>query len=191
MTIPFQPSLFAPAATGPEGLAYQPGLLTTDEEAALIAAFAGLPFEAYEFRGYSARRKVVYFGWRYVDDRKVGKLTEIPDFLLPLRDKAAAFAGLAPGALGHALINDYEPGAAIGWHRDRPAFGEVVGFSLGAPAPLRFRRPKGKGWERFTQVVEPRSAYLLRGPARSEWQHSIPPAAAQRYSVTFRTLAQK
>lgn len=187
---PVQPSLFDAVAIGPEGFVYERGLLSTEQEASLISTFADLPFEAYEFRGYNARRRVVYYGWRYDGDAKLGRIGEIPDFLKPLRDRAAAFAGVEPEALVHALINDYEPGAAIGWHRDRPGFGEVIGISLGSEAPMRFRRPKGSGWERITHTLEPRSAYLLTGPARQEWQHSIPPARAQRWSVTFRTLAE-
>jgi len=34
----------------------------------------------------------------------------------------------------------------------------------------------------------PRSAYLLRGPARRDWEHSIRPVGELRFSVTFRTL---
>ena len=39
-------------------------------------------------------------------------------------------------------------------------------------------------------VAEPRSAYLLSGPARSVWEHSIPPVGEPRYSVTFRNLRE-
>ena len=185
-----QPSLFGAETSGPEGFVYERGLLLPEQEAELTAIFEGLPFKAYEFRGYNGKRRVVYFGWRYDAEGKLGQTEAIPDFLLPVRDAATAFAGLEADALVHALINHYEPGAAIGWHRDRPAFGDVVGVSLGGPVPLRFRRPRGEGWERLSQTLEPGSAYLLRGPVRSEWQHSIPPAKTARYSVTFRTLAE-
>ncbi len=181
----------APAPAGPEGFAYRPGLITPEEEAALAARFETLPFKPYEFRGYLGARRTVAYGWRYADDGKaiVGVQT-IPDFLQEVRAKAAAFAGLEPEALAQALVADYPPGAPIGWHRDRPAFGQVLGVSLLTPAPLRLRleRPGG-GWDRVTQVLEPRSAYRLSGPARHRWQHSIPPLESQRYSITFRTLA--
>jgi alkylated DNA repair dioxygenase AlkB len=98
-------------------------------------------------------------------------------------------AGLAPEALVHALVNEYPPGAPIGWHRDKAAFGQVVGVSLLSPCTLRFRRPDGSGWERRSLTLEPRSAYWLAGEARLAWEHSIPPVEALRYSVTFRTLA--
>jgi alkylated DNA repair dioxygenase AlkB len=86
------------------------------------------------------------------------------------------------------LVNEYRPGAPIGWHRDRPQFEDVVGVSLGAPGRFRFRRKAGVGWERMALTVEPRSVYLLRGSARTEWEHSLPPAPELRYSITFRSL---
>jgi len=186
-----QASLFDDPAPGPPGFVYRPDAITRAEEAALAKAVGRLDLRAFEMRGYSARRRVAYFGRRY-DDGARG-LTDgppIPDFLQALREKAADLAGVTPDALVHALINEYPPGAPIGWHRDRPAFGQVVGFSLLSPAVMRFRRAReGGGWERRSLTLEPRSAYGLAGEARSVWEHSIPPVAALRYSITFRTLA--
>ena len=105
-----------------------------------------------------------------------------------MRDRAALLADVAPDAFVHALIIEYARGAGIGWHRDRPVFGDVVGISLGSDVPLRFRLREGAKWRRFTLTAKPRSAYLLRGPAREEWEHSIAPVAALRYSITLRTL---
>ena len=85
-------------------------------------------------------------------------------------------------------INQYQPGAGIGWHRDKAEFDEVPAVSLLAPCNLRFRRESGETWERASLTVEPRSAYLLSGPARSVWQHSIPALDRLRYSITLRTL---
>ena len=194
MIMTAQLALFeAPAPKGPEGFVYRPDLITPEEEVALAAQFQSLPFKPYEFRGYLGARRTVAFGWRYADDGKaIVKVQAIPDFLLEVRAKAAAFAGLDPEALAQALVTEYPPGAPIGWHRDRPAFGQVIGVSLLAPAPLRLRleRPEG-GWDRVTQELEPRSAYLLSGAARHRWQHSIPPLKQRRYSITFRTLARQ
>jgi alkylated DNA repair dioxygenase AlkB len=75
----------------------------------------------------------------------------------------------------------------MGWHVDRPMFGDVVGVSLLAPARLRFRRRRGIGWDRFTLRPEPRSAYILGGEARHDWEHSVAPVETMRYSITFRT----
>jgi alkylated DNA repair dioxygenase AlkB len=132
---------------------------------------------------------VVSFGWRYdFAQGRLGAAEPMPDWLLGLRRRAAPRKAAAPEALEHALITEYGPGAAIGWHRDRPEFGEVVGVSLGAPCTFRLRRREGAGWERRSFTAEPRSAYTLQGQARTEWEHSIPPVGAARWSVTFRAL---
>lgn len=185
-----QPDLFgAPEPRWPEGFRYQDEVIDQAAEAALVAEIARLPFKAFEFRGYEGARRVVSFGWRYdFGERKLHEAGETPAFLAPLREAAGAFAGIAPEDLAHVLVTEYQPGAPIGWHRDRPEFGEVVGVSLAAPCRFRFRRRKGAGWERMALTAQPRSAYLLSGAARAEWEHSIPPVEALRYSVTFRTL---
>lgn len=184
-----QPSLFEPQPLLPAGMRLRGDLLGADEEAALLARLADLPFEPFQFRGFEGRRRVVSFGWRYNFSRqRLGEAQPLPEFLLPLRNRAADFLGVKAAALPHALITEYAPGAAIGWHRDRPEFGEVVGVSLGAPCTFRLRRRSGAGWERRSFTARPRSAYTLQGPSRTEWEHSIPAVEALRYSVTFRTL---
>src|SRR6185437_1327114 len=102
----------------------------------------------------------------------------------------AAFAGLASALLQHVLVTEYAPGAAIGWHKDKAVFGEVVGISLLSSCVFRLRRRAGRTWERASFTAEPRSAYLLEGPARTEWEHSIPAVDRLRYSITFRSLRQ-
>ena len=189
MTGPAQLSLFGGGPALPEGLEYRPGLIDPAEEAALAARLGALPFKPFEFQQYVGNRRTVSFGWRYAFDGSGLAPTEaMPEWLRPARERAAAAAGLEPDALQHALVTEYAPGAGIGWHRDRPVFGDVVGISLLAPARLRFRRKAGEKWERFALLAEPRSAYVLRGPAREEWQHSIAPMEALRYSITFRSL---
>jgi alkylated DNA repair dioxygenase AlkB len=173
----------------PTGLAYRQDLITPTEEHAIVAQFGDLPFKPFEFHGYLGKRRVVSFGWRYdYSARTLQSREPIPSFLLPLRDCAAAFAGIAADDLRQVLVTEYADGAGIGWHRDKPMFEDVIAFSFLAPCTLRFRRAQAKGWERATQIVEPRSAYLLRGPARREWEHSIPPLDRLRYSVTFRNF---
>jgi len=186
-----QGDLFTSAPILPEGMRYATGVLTRKEERALLDVLPSLPFKEFEFHGFLGKRRVVSFGWHY-DFNGGGLRTagELPEFLLPVRDCAAHFAGVASAALEHALILDYPPGAAIGWHKDRPAFGDVIGISLLAPCVFRLRRKTDTTWERRSLTAEPRSAYLLRGPARNEWQHSIPPVDARRYSITFRTLRE-
>ncbi|HEV2080671.1 MAG TPA: alpha-ketoglutarate-dependent dioxygenase AlkB [Allosphingosinicella sp.] len=184
-----QLDLLGPDPALPRGLEYRPDFLSPEEERELAARFAGLPFRAFEFHGFLGKRRTVSFGLHYAFDGSGLKEAEpIPDFLLPARQRAAELAGTAADDLQHALVIEYAPGAGIGWHRDRPVFGDVVGVSLLAAARMRFRRKAGAKWERFNLTAEPRSAYLLTGPARSEWEHSIPAMEQLRYSITFRTL---
>jgi alkylated DNA repair dioxygenase AlkB len=184
-----QAELFAGTASIPSGLRYEPNAITPTQERDLVSAMCGLPFKEFEFQGFLGKRRVVSFGWRY--DFNGGGMTEaepMPPFLFPAREAAARFAGLDAGKLQHALLTEYQPGATIGWHRDRPNFEDVIGVSLLAPCPFRLRRKRGGGWERYTFTAASRSMYLLRGPARTEWEHSIPALDTLRYSITFRTL---
>ncbi|MER8595966.1 MULTISPECIES: alpha-ketoglutarate-dependent dioxygenase AlkB [unclassified Mesorhizobium] len=184
-----QGDLFAAADDLPEGFRYQPELITPDEEAALASQLATLPFQPFDFYGHLANRRVVGFGQRYDYDRgEVVEAPPIPGFLLPLREKVAAFARLPAETFVQVLINEYRPGAGIGWHRDKPHFEAVAGVSLLAACSFRLRRKNGTRWDRKTVTVDPRSAYLMTGAARNEWEHSIPPVAEHRYSITLRTL---
>jgi alkylated DNA repair dioxygenase AlkB len=178
-----------PELNPPDGFRYRDDVLTAQEERSYVEQFEALPFKPFEFHGYLGKRRIVSFGWRYdYAGRTVRPSEPLPDFLVPLRERAAQVAGLAGGRLRQALVTEYAPGAPIGWHRDKPEFGEVVAFSFLSPCTLRLRRRNGIGWERWAIEVQPRSAYLLRGPARHDWEHSIPPLEALRYSLTFRTL---
>jgi alkylated DNA repair dioxygenase AlkB len=174
----------------PEGFNYRHELIGTAEEDALLAHVCQLPFREFEFHGYKGKRRVVSFGWRYdFSARHLQKADDIPEYLLPLREAAAEFAGLEAEEFQHVMVTEYSPGAGIGWHRDKAVFGQVVGISLLAPCVLRQRRKVAeKKWERVNVVAAPRSAYFLSGQARSEWEHSIPPVEALRYSITFRNL---
>ena len=173
----------------PDGFRYQPELITSAEESQLVTQIRGLPFKEFEFHGYTGKRRVVYFGWRYdFSSEKLNKTNDMPDFLRALRVPAAAFASMNPEALQHVLVTEYTAGAAIGWHRDKAVFNQIVGISLLAPCNFRLRRRVGDGWERVNVRAEPRSVYLLSGAARTEWEHSIPPVDALRYSITFRNL---
>ena len=176
---------------GLEGFHYRPELIDEAEENALLSHVRELPFREFEFHGYLGKRRIVSFGFHYdFSGQRLRKADDIPDFLLPVRARAAEFAGLTPEVFQHVLVTEYGPGSGIGWHRDKAVFGEVIGISLLAPCVLRFRRKLDGKWERANVEVEPRSAYLLVGPARSEWQHSILRVDALRYSITFRKLTE-
>jgi len=184
-----QPGLPGLARTEPEGLVYAPALIALDQETALVREFRRLPFKPFDFRGFQGNRRVVYFGYRY-DYGESTLLTaeEIPAFLLPLRALAASFAGIEARELRQALISEYAPRAGIGWHRDRPAFNDVIGISFVSACRFRFRMKTPDGWKRTSVLLEPRSAYLLRGPVRTVWEHSIAGSDHFRYSVTFRSM---
>lgn len=171
----------------PSGVSYWPAVVSDAESSTLVSWFATLPFKPFAFHGYLANRRIVSFGWRYdYAERTLRESEAVPEFLHPLRVRAAALASLVPQGLKQVLITEYAAGAGIGWHRDKPMFEHVIAFSFLSPCLLRLRLKRGSGWKRSSLVAEPGSAYLLRGPARREWEHSIPPVAALRYSVTFR-----
>ncbi|MES2158646.1 MAG: alpha-ketoglutarate-dependent dioxygenase AlkB [Pseudomonadota bacterium] len=187
-------SLFPDLFEAPKipGLSLRDDLLSRDEELRLIAGIDATALEPFRFQGWLGKRLTSSFGWRYdFDDARFGPTDPIPDWLLPARDRAAAFAGLEPTSLAQALLIRYDPGAGIGWHRDRPVFDHVVGISLSAAAPLRFRRRKAGGFDRVTVPLAPRSIYHLHGEARYEWEHSIAEMEETRWSITFRTLSDK
>ena len=79
---------------------------------------------------------------------------------------------MQPDDFVHVLLARYDPGAGIGWHRDRDVFEQVVGISLATPAdaslpPADARRLRPR---------QPRCRAALRLPAvgRShgwDWEH--------------------
>jgi alkylated DNA repair dioxygenase AlkB len=190
-----------------EGFHYRTEFITETEEDALLKHLRDLPFQEFDFHGYLGKRRVVSFGWQYdYSGRQLKKADAIPDFLFGVRKRAAALAELEPEQFQQVLVTEYRPGSGIGWHRDKAVFGRVVGISLLAPCVLRFRRRIGasttrvkrkedrvkvkREWERMNVGIEPRSAYLLSGPARFEWEHSILRVDSLRYAITFRNVLE-
>lgn len=174
------------------GLRYQERLIDEAEEKALVAKLSELDLSPFRFHGWLGNRKTQSYGWRYdFDDASFTPTEPIPGWLDGVRSKAAAFAGLRPEGFVHVLLARYDPGAGIGWHRDRDVFEKVVGISLNTPATLRFRQRAGASFRRVNLEVAPRSAYLLSGEARHDWEHRIIPGESLRFSITFRTLSDK
>jgi alkylated DNA repair dioxygenase AlkB len=175
-----------------EGLRYREDVISAGDERTLLARLGSLALAPFRFHGWLGNRRTQSFGWRYdFEDASFTPAESIPDWLQPLREKAAAFADIRPDEFVHVLLARYDPGAGIGWHRDRDVFEKVVGVSLGSPATLRFRRRKPGGFDRANLEVAPRSAYLLTGEVRWDWEHRIVPGESLRFSVTFRTLSAK
>jgi alkylated DNA repair protein (DNA oxidative demethylase) len=178
--------------SGLPGLAQAEAIVTSNEELALIASIDAVELSPFRFHGWLGKRLTASYGWRYdFDTGSFGPADPIPNWLLPLREKAAAFACLAPHELVQSLVIRYDPGAGIGWHRDRPVFDHVIGVSLGAPATIRFRRRRPGGFDRRSALLPPRSIYHLIGEVRHEWEHSIAAMEVTRWSVTFRSLSKK
>jgi alkylated DNA repair dioxygenase AlkB len=189
-----EPSLFDPDV--PDGFVYRHDFISPDEEAQLIDAIGQVEFSTFEMRGVVARRRVAFFGSSYDAGRT--KTLPLPTFLLPLRERAAGFAGVDADAFAMALINEYPPGAPIGWHRDAPQYDIVFGVSLLSAcrmmlrpyiSPSAQRTADGRRRKATHQItLERRSAYLLAGESRTAYEHHIPAVAELRYSITFRTL---
>ena len=185
------PDFFGASAPAlPAGFVYEPGFLTPAEEAALLAQLRELDFTPAKFQQYTARRRVVTYGASYdYGAQELQPAPPVPAFLKNLQRKIADWTGVAAADFACALINEYQPGTPLGWHRDRPEFEVVAGVSLGAHARMRLRRhPPGEREKSIALDLEPRSAYVMRDDARWKWQHAVSPTKALRYSITFRTL---
>ncbi len=179
-------------AEEPDGLLYVPELVTEAEERSLVAVFEGQEFEEVRMRGQAALRTVLHFGHRYdYEGWRLVPAEPLPPAVTWLRDRAATLAEVDPDDLAETLVTRYPPGSGIGWHRDAPLFGpKVVGVSLLASCRLRFQRRTEELRRAHELPLAPRSAYVLSGPARWSWQHSIPAMTELRYSVTFRTVVR-
>jgi alkylated DNA repair dioxygenase AlkB len=180
----------------PEGFQYRNEFISRDDEAFLTGEIARLEFSPFEMRGVVARRRVAFFGQTY--DSGSASTPPLPAFLMPLRDKVAAWAGVKADAFAMALVNEYPPGAPIGWHRDAPQYGIVAGLSLLSACRMKFRPYVSPGARVATVdrrrtatheiTLERRSAYLMTGESRHAYEHHIPPVTTFRYSITFRTV---
>jgi alkylated DNA repair dioxygenase AlkB len=173
----------------PEGFVLRADFLEPDEERAMLDFIRTLSYGVVVMRGMASRRRVAQFGFRYdFEPSKLAPGTPLPEELRGLRNRSAAFAGVAAEEFAEALVTEYPPGAGIGWHKDARPFGVVAGISLGSACRMRFQM--GKGSDRVAAAVElpPRSIYLLTGDARTKWEHSIPAVKVIRWSVTYRTI---
>jgi DNA oxidative demethylase len=186
------PIKFARPDELPEGFLYRDGFLSEAEEAELLRIFRGIEFAAYDYHGYLAKRRIVRYGINYDLNTQQPNETvpPIPEFLLGVRARAAEFTGVVASDLVHAMVSEYSEGTPIGWHRDAPQFGIVIGISLGSACRMRLKPYQGPG-KILSLRLEPRSIYAMKGEARSGWQHSIPAVEQLRYSITFRTLRSK
>jgi alkylated DNA repair dioxygenase AlkB len=187
-----QAELFDSTDKLPEGLRYVPEFIDAAEETRLLAAIDELPLREAPYKQYTAKRRVFGFGSQFDYERNtLAVAPEVPAFLASLRARVAAWIELKPDDFVHALVTEYRPGTALGWHRDAPAYGVVVGVSLAGECRMRFRRyPPAKNADTLALELAPRSAYVMQRDARWRWQHSIAATKMLRYSITFRTLVK-
>ncbi|HWP60284.1 MAG TPA: alpha-ketoglutarate-dependent dioxygenase AlkB [Candidatus Acidoferrales bacterium] len=188
-------SLFAVPAKVPDGFIYRPDFISEAEEAELIREIQKLHLAPFQYRQFTGKRRTASFGWQYeFGSNEITRAPEIPEFLLPLRARAGELFDIAPERFVQASVIEYSTGSPIGWHRDVPQFGVVIGISLGSACRMRFRRYRGRRsrsagrQETLSIELQPRSIYLMSGASRASWQHSIPPVKELRYAITMRTL---
>jgi alkylated DNA repair dioxygenase AlkB len=191
-------NLFEGSAKVPDGFIYHLNFVSEAEEQELIREIQKLhltPFKYYQFTG---KRRTVSFGWQYeFGTSEITIAPDMPAFLLPVRTRAGTLFNIDPNSLIQTSIIEYSTGSPIGWHRDIPHFGVVVGISLGAACRMRFRkynrlRSKNLNRDEILSIeLQPRSVYLMSGASRKIWQHSIPPVKELRYSIMMRTVRER
>ena len=185
-------TLFDLAPAWPEGFRFEREVISPETEAALVAGFQQLPFRNVVMRGVASKRRIVQFGHYYsFQTRGLTPAAPIPHDVIALRERVAPLSGLPAEEFTEALVTEYSPGAAIGWHRDAPPFGVIVGVSFAGTCTMKLKPRDDVRAEPMAIELPPRSAYVFSGVVRRDWLHHIPPAKALRYSVTFRTIARR
>lgn len=186
-----QKTLFDSPVHLPNGLLYRPNFITEREEHALLDAIGALELVHPNYKGYAAKRRIANFGWEYdFENKRLIPGDPLPDFLVPLQNKIAKWLDIPKKRVVEALINEYEAGSALGWHKDNEPFEHIVGVSLQGWAKMRFRpiAKVHKAKDVVALELERRSAYIMQGAVRDDWQHSVAETRTLRYSITFRTL---
>jgi alkylated DNA repair dioxygenase AlkB len=192
------PTLFDASAQVPDGFLYRKNFISEAEEQELIREIQKVHLEPFKYYQFTGKRRTASFGWQYeFGASEITAAPEMPPFLLPLRVRAGKVFNIDPNSLVQTSIIEYSTGSPIGWHRDIPQFGVVVGISLGAACRMKFRkysRVRSKKIDRnevLSIELQPCSIYLMSGAARESWQHSIPPVKQLRYAIMMRTLRPK
>lgn len=187
--MPQQLSLLIDDEAQPAGFSLKSDFINAGEERTLVARIAELSLTPFQFGAFEGKRRVASFGWRYdYSTQKLQQASPPPAWLSPFIHRVEGFFGLPERTVQQVLFTEYDEGAGIGWHRDKPHFNDVYGLSLAAACRFRFRRKVDDTWQRLTFDIEPRSLYKMSGESRHLWEHSISPVATRRYSVTFRTM---
>ncbi|MCE9644227.1 alpha-ketoglutarate-dependent dioxygenase AlkB [Candidatus Parcubacteria bacterium] len=189
-----QNKLFDTGLQLPTGLVYRPDFITPEEELEILSYIEDLPLEEAQYKEYTAKRRHFSLGWGYdFDNKKFIPGPPLPPFLRPVQIRIGKWLDIDPKRIVEALINEYSPGSALGWHRDNEGFEHVIGLSLSGWARMRFRPIKRREEKKDLKDVvalelEPRSVYVMQKDIRWNWQHSVAKTKTMRYSITFRTL---
>jgi alkylated DNA repair dioxygenase AlkB len=190
--------LFDVAAQVPDEFLYHPEFISAGEEQELIWEIQRLQLAPFKYHQFTGKRRTVSFGWQYeFGTSEITAAPDMPPFLIPVRTRAGHLFNIDPKSLVQTSIIEYSTGSPIGWHRDIPHFGVVIGISLGAACRMRFRKYTRVRAQRFSRdeilsiELQPRSIYLMSGASREIWQHSIPPVKELRYAIMMRTLRVK
>ena len=181
-----------PTPTTPliDGLHYVPGHLDSSVHDELIRTIDLLPWQS------DLRRRVQHYGYTYgYKSRTVQRIGPLPDWALAVAERLMD-DDLAPYVADQLIVNEYEPGQGIARHIDKSLFAEtIVSLSLGSTCIMEFRH----GARKEQLLLEPMSALVLSGAARTVWQHSIPARKTdvwlgrplkrkRRVSLTFRKV---
>ncbi len=185
-------TLFPVEPVFPEGFAYTPDFITQKEEADLYREVVKTSLHTFVFQGYEAKRKVASFGYDWsFEKQSLSRGKDIPEAFQPLIAKVAHYLSLGKTAFAELLVTEYPVGAVINWHRDAPPFDLIAGISLLSDCTFRLR-PYNKAQQNRAALlsfpVRRRSLYVMQGPARTDWQHSIAAVKQTRFSITLRTL---
>jgi alkylated DNA repair dioxygenase AlkB len=188
-------TLFDVPAQVPDGFIYRQNFISEAEVQDLIREIQKIPLAPFKYYQFTGKRRTASFGWQYeFGASEITAAPEMPPFLLPVRTHAANAFNIDPNSLIQMSIIEYSTGSPIGWHRDIPHFGVVVGISLGAACRMRFRkysrvRSKKLNCDEILSIeLQPRSVYLMSGASREIWQHSISPVKELRYAIMMRTI---
>jgi alkylated DNA repair dioxygenase AlkB len=185
-------SLFNIDPEFPPGFSYFPDFITEEREIELSDAISRVHLHNFVFRGYEAKRRVASFGYDYhFDNRSISPGEPIPAVFHPLIADTAGFLKLPQAAFAKLLVTEYPTGSVINWHRDAPPFELIAGISLLSDCSFKLRpydRSKQGRGSVISIPVKRRSLYVMQGPAREEWEHSIAEMKQLRYSITLRTL---
>jgi alkylated DNA repair dioxygenase AlkB len=176
----------------PEGFVLIENFITIEQESNLMNLISNMALETFIFQGFEAKRKTKSYGHSYnFTNRGLSKADPIPDAFNFLIEMVADKLNLERDMIEQLLVTEYPPGSVINWHRDAPPFNTIIGVSLLSDCIFRLRPyDKSKRGRKniVSMPVKRRSLYMMAGPARTEWEHSISPVKEKRFSITLRTL---